>query len=78
MARNSNLNALDPLFAHGTEIQLTNTMYEKMTGSTLPKRNYYLKNNSALARYADEKGYLITEVQDIPIIERIVILKRKG
>ena len=72
MAKQPRLETLDSLFDSGKDFELTETQYEKKTGATLPKGTYYLKNNSALAKKAKEKGY------SIEVVEKRVILKRKG
>lgn len=68
---------MDDLFVKGTDFQITGTDYQRLTGAELPKDNSYLKCSSAFARWAREKGFIITEVQTASVIERIVILKRK-
>lgn len=77
MGKNPDLDALDCLFEKGIDFTLTDAEYESITGASLPKRANYLKKDSALAIRAAEKGYVITEVQDKPIIERTVFLKKK-
>ncbi len=75
--RNPKLSGLDELFDRGTDFQITDADYKRLTGAELPKSKSYLKNSSAFAQRAKEKGFVIAEVQTTPIIERTVILKRK-
>lgn len=77
MGKHPNLNELDYLFDKGTDFQLTDRIYEEKTGAPLPKDKSYIKNSSALANWALEKGFIIAEVKDRPIIERTIILKKK-
>lgn len=77
MAKHPNLNELDYLFEEGTDFQLTDRIYEEKTGVPLPKDKSYIKNRSALANRALEKGFIIADVKDTPIIERTIILKKK-
>lgn len=65
-----NLEKLIKLFEANQEFSLTESQYEKSVGKTLPKNQYYLKNNSALAREAKKYGY------HIEIKERTVCLKK--
>ena len=65
------------MFDEGTDFQLTSKEYESKTGVPLPKGEKYLRNDSALARWAKERGYIITDIQEECIPERTVIFKRK-
>ena len=75
--RNPKLSGLDELFDRGTDFQITDADYKRLTGAELPKSKSYLKNSSAFALWAEKKGFVIAEVQTAPIIERTVILKRR-
>lgn len=77
MGKSPNLDALDDLFEQACDFQLTDTLYEERTGTSLPKGKSYLKNTSALAKRAKERGFIITDIQEKPIIERTVFLKKK-
>ena len=72
MAKHPKLDALENLFNSGKDFELTDAQYEKKTGTPLPKRPYYLLNDSALARKSKEKGYQLT------LVEKRVILTKKG
>lgn len=77
MGKIPKLNELDYLFEMGEEIQLSGRVYEEKTGVPLPKGKNYLMKNSALSRWVKEKGYEIVEVQEEPIIEKMVKIKKK-
>lgn len=77
MGKHPNLDFLDDLFEKGADFQLTGRLYEEKTGAPLPKEKSYLLRRSALARRAKERGYLIEDVREKPIIERTVIFKKK-
>lgn len=77
MSKRPNLDELDSLFEKGIDFTLTDVEYEAITGASLPKGINYINKGSALARKAAEKGYVITEVQEKPIVERIVFLEKK-
>ena len=77
MGKHPNLDELDYLFEKGVSFQLSGKLYEEKTGIQLPKGKHYIINNSALARKAKEKGFIIEDVQEKPIIEKTVFLKKK-
>ncbi len=77
MGRHPKLENLDYLFAQGTDFRLTDKIYEEKTGVPMPKDKSYLKNGSAFAVRAKEQGYRIVCVEEKPVIERAVILKKK-
>lgn len=77
MGKHLNLDGLNDLFAQGKDFLLTDKMYEKRIGSTMPKTKSYLKNNSPLARKAFELGFEITDIQETPVIERTIYFKKK-
>ena len=70
MAKKPNLQGLESFFEKGKDFRLTDSEYEKLTGTMLPKNSSYLKNRSALARKAESEGY------SIEVIEKTVILKK--
>lgn len=78
MGKHPNLTELDYLFESGSNFQLPGKLYEEKTGTPLPKNNSYLKNSSALAARAKERGYVIDRVEEKAVIERILILKKRG
>lgn len=77
MGKHPNLDFLDDLFERGADFQLTDRLYEEKAGTPLPKGKSYLLRQSALARRAKERGYLIEDIQEKPIIERTVIFKKR-
>ena len=77
MGKHPDLDTLDDLFETGTDFQLSSDVYEQRTGASLPKGKSYLKYGSALARKAAEKGYMIADVQEIPIILKTVFFEKK-
>lgn len=77
MGKKPKLEKLDYLFNRGEDFELTGTQYKKLTGVDLPKSKSYLCNDSALARWADKKGFVIKDVQERPIIEKTVSFNRK-
>lgn len=77
MGKSPKLAELDYLFEKGGEIILSGSIYEEKTGVSLPKDKRYLIYNSALSRWIKDKGYFISDVQEKPIIETTVIIKKK-
>lgn len=77
MGKLPKLSELNYLFEKGEEIQLSGRMYEEKTGVPLPKDKSYIIKSSALSRWVKEKGYEIIEVQEEPIIEKMVKIKKK-
>lgn len=77
MGKHPNLDALDYLFEKGEDFQLSAKLYEEQTGVPLPKGKSYLKNSSALAVRAADKGYIIVEVEEKAAIEKTIFLKKK-
>ena len=77
MGRRPNIDGLDYLFDRGIDFCLTAKEYEEKTGAPLPKDRGYLKNGSAFAVRAKEKGYIIVGVEEKPVIEKTVILKKE-
>lgn len=72
MGTHPKLENLNTLLEKGEDFTLTDAQYEKKTGIPLPKDKYYLKNNSALARYVSNYGY------SMDVVEKKVILKKEG
>ena len=77
MGKPPKLDELDYLFEKGEDFCLSDKLYEEKTGVPLPKAKSYLKNKSAFADRAREKGYFIVDVEEKPIIERTVIIKKR-
>lgn len=77
MGKKPQLDALDYLFESGNDFQLTGKLYEEKAGAPLPKGKSYLKSGSALARKAKEKGFVIVEVEEKPVIEKTVYFKKE-
>lgn len=78
MSKRPNLEELDYLFEAGEDFQITSIEYEDKTGIPLPKGKSYLQKNSALARLAKERGYIIADVLEESVPRRIVLFKRRG
>ena len=77
MGRKLNLDALDDLFEQGKDFRLSDKEYAKRVGYPLPQRKDYIKNRSPFTTRAREKGFVIVDIEEQPIIERTVILKKK-
>ena len=77
MGKHPNLEKLEYLFEKGIDFQITAREYEEKTGVPLPKAKNYIMNSSALAQKVALHGYVITDVQEKPIIERTVYFKKK-
>lgn len=77
MGRRLNLDALDELFEQGRDFRLSDKEYAKRVGYPLPQRKDYIKNRSPFAAKAREKGFVIVDIEERPIIERTVILKKE-
>ena len=71
MSKHPNLSELDYLFEKGTDFRLSDRLYQEKTGAALPKEKSYIKHSSALAKWANEKGYYIEEVENVAKIENI-------
>ncbi len=77
MGRNLDLGKLDDLFAQGKDFKLSGKVYEERTGVALPIAKSYIKHSSVLVNKAAKLGFIITDVQEEPAIERIVYFKKK-
>lgn len=77
MGKRPKLDSLDYLFDQGEDFCLTAKEYEEKTGAPLPKDKSYLKTGSAFAVRAKEKGYVIVGIEEKPVIEKTVILKKE-
>ncbi len=77
MGKRPKLDGLNYLFDQGVDFCLTAKEYEEKTGAPLPKNQSYLKTGSAFAARAKEKGYVIVGVEEKPVIEKTVILKKE-
>lgn len=78
MSKHPKLEELDYLFDEGSDFQITSEEYENKTGVPLPKNKGYLRNKSALAQLAKERGYIITDIVEETAPQRTVLFKRKG
>lgn len=77
MGKNPQLDTLDYLFESANDFQLTGKLYEEKAGVPLPKAKSYIIGRSALARKAKEKGFVIVEVEEKPVIEKTVYFKKE-
>lgn len=77
MGKKPNLHGLEEIIGAKEDVYLTDREYFERTGSTLPKENSYLLNRSALATWLLGKGYEITSVEEQPVIERTIHIKRR-
>jgi hypothetical protein len=77
MGKHPNLGELDYLFDKGTDFRLSDRLYQERTGAALPKEKSYIKHSSALAKWANEKGYYIEEVENVAKIEREIVFKKR-
>jgi hypothetical protein len=68
-----NFEKLIPLITSNENFSVTEQQYQSITGTTMPKDPYYLKNQSALSKFVKKYGYLIEVVPQ----EKTVSLKRK-
>jgi len=68
MGKHPKLSELNSLFDNQTEIRLTDRQYEEKTGVALPKTKSYLMTSSAFAGWLKEKGYVIVDVCEKPVI----------
>lgn len=78
MSKHPKLEELDYLFDEGSDFQITSEEYENKAGVPLPKNKGYLRNKSALAQLAKERGYIITDIVEETAPQRTVLFKRKG
>lgn len=58
------------LLESNEEFSITETQYQKSTGTNMPKSTYYLKKNSALSRLAKKYGF------SIEVNERSISLRK--
>ena len=70
MGKRPKLENLEGLFEKGVRFELTDAQYEKKTGIPLPKGKSYIKNRSALSRFAADRGF------GIEVIEKRVIFSK--
>lgn len=77
MGKHPNLDELEYLFENRADVRLTDKLYEEKTGVSLPKEKSYLKNKSAFSQWLKAKGYEIVDIQEKPIIEKTIIIKKK-
>lgn len=70
MGKNPNLKPLEKHFEKGETFELTDAQYEKITRAPLPKSKYYILQNSAQIRKAEEYDF------SLEVIEKKVILKK--
>lgn len=78
MRKRPKIRELNCLLEKGQDFQITAKEYEEITGAPLPKNDYYVKNYSALARWASNSGYEIQSIQAVPVIERTVYITKKA
>lgn len=76
MGKHPKFDGLEYLLDSGETFQLTGKEYETATGVPLPKGAYYLRKESALAQWAKERGYYISEIQESCTPERAVFFKK--
>lgn len=76
MGRKRDFSGLSDLFGTGKDFELTAAEYEAKVGKPLPKSNYYLKSDSAIAVEAKSKGYIV-EVAEEPVVLRKLIFRKK-
>lgn len=77
MGKHPNLDGLGNLIEKGKDFHLTGAQYEELTGVPLPKTRSYLLYDSAIARWAKDHGYEITDIIEKPVIERTIYFKKK-
>ena len=77
MPKHPKLTELEYLFEQGDEVCFSGREYEEKTGAPLPKDKSYIMKGSALMRWAGENGYVIADVQENAVIEKIITLKKK-
>jgi len=77
MGKRPDLDALNYLFENGNDFQITGKLYEEKAGAPLPKDKNYIIKKSALAKKAREKGFEIIKVEEKPVIEKTVYLKKE-
>jgi len=62
MSKRPKFDELEQEFEKGVEFYLTDCEYEMRTGAKLPKSNWYLTKNSAIANKAKEYGFIISDI----------------
>lgn len=77
MGKRPKLHGLEEIIGTEEDVYLTDREYFERTGTTLPKGNSYLLNCSALATWLLEKGYEIVRVEEQPVIERTIHIKKR-
>lgn len=77
MGKRPNLDELEYLFENRADVRLTDKLYKEKTGVSLPKEKSYLKNKSAFSQWLKAKGYEIVDIQEKPIVEKTIIIKKK-
>lgn len=77
MGKKPELHGLEAIIGTEEDVYLTDREYFERTGAALPKGNSYLLNRSALATWLLGKGYEIVSVEEQPVIERTIHIKRR-
>lgn len=76
MGKHPHLEGLNELFAIGTDFHFIGEKYKELTGADLPQDNRYIMQKSALENWAKRKGYIITNVQEEPVVKKTVYMRR--
>lgn len=63
-------------FIKKQKFSITNAEYEKLIGRPLPKGKSYIKNDSAIAKWARKKGFTITNIEEAPVIVRTIYFEK--
>ena len=77
MGKPPRLDELDAIIGKKEDVFLTDREYSERTGVNLPKGKSYLMRRSAFSTWLSERGYVIVDVQEEPVIERTVHIRRK-
>lgn len=77
MGKPPRLDELDTIIGKKEDVFLTDREYSERTGVNLPKGKSYLMRHSAFSTWLSERGYVIVDVQEEPVIERTVHIRKK-
>lgn len=65
MPRHPKLGGLIKRMLKGNDFQLTRTQYIQSTGVDIPQDKSYTEKRSAVAKAADENGYVVEVIEEV-------------
>lgn len=72
-----NFDSFINLFQSKDYIELSDRVYAEKTGHKLPSSLKYLKYSSPFSRWLREMNFVIVEIKERTVVEKVVCIKRK-